>query len=819
MMLATEIDEYQRNTYSSLKKTGSESSVGRLSGAATSTSKAICTFVASGVSSLQTSAVYRWAWAIAFGFVSSRCTVVVETGILAKSLVVAAGIAGRPGMTSGIAVGAVLGFLLGGTAFPQMPGFLAFFALFELLIRALNPLAAKIRSGQRGLVIAVGSVCAFTISVVLGLISGDGITALPVACATSGIVIAFGVLCGEALSMVCSVWEGEAEVSSLLDFSRSGTKYLLPLMAVFIGGLGSVAVGQVRPALVLASTMVMVAAMNYGCVIGAFMGSIAGLGLALADVRYFPMVAVYSVTGLVTGMLRGGRHWESLMLGTVAGMTVCLLLDDICRAFPLTSLIHLSIGAGLAFLIQIWFSHLLADAPSDGADGVPARDGRVHIDSARRRLQSLSGVFELLASTLSEAGEKHKACLTDGFDILLQEAHRKLCDNCGKHDACWNGRFFASYDAFLTIFAELEMEVAEGTDHAGRRRKDSRIPTYLRQHCINSTRVIPVVAEILEAKREELAALEQMQGAKEVISSQFRGIAEIVDRLVEEICTGEGPVIESGADLSEPGAARAGPGVARGKYGGALSVSRGARSDSGSARGELGGTRVESEAARSHRGRPRSVDVGIYCTARSGNSVSGDSRLIYDLGDGRTLIVLGDGMGSGETAAVESRFATTMFKELMVAGMSQRSAVEVVNSLMLIRRRDESFSTLDIAVVDTARRHVEFTKMGSCPSYIKSGRRVRRISSPSLPIGILPGLDFDTVRCAVYSGDVMLMVSDGVLGPGEDMDLIDERIIEYLGETKTTCPREIVNELADELKAMMGAVWDDDATLIAVKIP
>lgn len=790
-MPAMEIDEYQRNTYASLKKASGYSGVGRLSGAAVLTSKTICSLVVSAIGSLQGSAVHKWAWAVLLGFVSSRCTVVVETGILAKSLILAAGIAGRPGMTGGIAVGAAAGFLLDGTALRHLPRFLAFFALFELLIRALNPLAAKIRYGRRGLVISIGLVCAFSVRVVHGLIGGDGITALPIACATAGIVAAVGVLCGEALSAVYSVWEGEAEASSLLDMRRNETKYVFTLITVLIGGLGSVAAGQVRPAQVLASAMVMVAAMNYGCAIGALMGSVAGIGLVLADVQHFPMVAVYSVTGLVTGMLRGGRHWESLMLGTVAGMTVCLLLDQGCRAFPVDSFIHLSIGAGLAFLIQIWFSHLLVDAPAGTAEGLPARDGRVHMDSARRRLQSLSGVFELLASTLSEAGEKHKACLTDGFDILLQEAHRRLCDNCGKHDACWNSRFFASYDAFLTIFAELEMEASEGTDHAGKRRRDSRIPTYLRQHCVNSTRVVPVVAEILEAKREELAALEQMQGAKEVISSQFRGIAEIVDRLIEEICSGEESVIQSGASQVEFGAAR----------------------------GELGSARVESGAARGQRGRPRSVDVGIYCTARSGNSVSGDSRLIYDLGDARTLIVLGDGMGSGETAAVESRFATTMFKELMVAGMSQRSAVEVVNSLMLIRRKDESFSTLDIAVVDTARRHVEFTKMGSCPSYIKSGKRVRRISSPSLPIGILPGLDFDTVKCAVYPGDIILMISDGVLGPGEDMDVIDERIIEYLGETRRTCPREIVNELADVLKMMMGAVWDDDATLIAVKIP
>lgn len=796
MMPAAEIQEYRRNACGNLKKAGTGPNVGRLAGVAVLTGRAIRASMASAVSGVQTAGLHKWGFAILLGFVSSRCTVVVETGILAKSLTAAAYLAGQPEMIGGIAVGATVGFLLGDSALQDVLSLLAFSVLLEMLIRALSPVAARIRSGKHGLITAVGFVSAFSVKIAAGLISGDGITALPIAGVTAGIAAAFGVLLGEALSLLSSVSEGDIEGSLLTDFRRS--KYVLVLMMVLIGGLDSVAVGQIRPVHIMASAMVMATALNYGCAAGAFMGSVAGLGLVLADFRHFPMVAVYSVTGLVTGLLRGGRSWESLIVGAVTGMTVCSLLGQTSGVSPSAFRICLLIGIGLAYLIQVWFPHLLTDLPPGEAGGMPVQDRRVHMDSARRRLRSLSGVFELLARTLSEASEKQTTCFSVGFDILLQEAHKRLCDNCGKHDVCWNGKFFASYDAFLTLFAELEMEAAEGADRSGRRRRDSRIPTYLRQQCINSTRVVSVVAEVLEAKREELAALEQMQGAKEVISSQFRGIAEIVDRLVEEMCADEEPVVESGIACARSGVAHA---------------------ESGTTRVGLGTARAESGAVSDLRGRPRSVDVGIYCTARSGNSVSGDSRLIHDLGGGRTLIVLGDGMGSGERAAVESRFATTMFKELMVAGMSQRSAVEVVNSLMLIRRKDESFSTLDIAVVDTVRRHVEFTKMGSCPSYIKSRRHVRRISSPSLPIGILPGLDFDTVKCALYPKDIILMISDGVLGPGDDMDAIDEQIIEYLSATKKTCPREIVNELADELKTTMNALRDDDATLIAVKIP
>jgi stage II sporulation protein E len=138
---------------------------------------------------------------------------------------------------------------------------------------------------------------------------------------------------------------------------------------------------------------------------------------------------------------------------------------------------------------------------------------------------------------------------------------------------------------------------------------------------------------------------------------------------------------------------------------------------------------------------------------------------------------------------------------------------------MLIRRRDESFTTLDMAIIDTRRKKVEFTKMGSWPSYLKRGRTVERISSSALPIGILPSVEFETIVRTIHKGDYVVMASDGVLGCSSDMDVVDRWILQYLKSTSITCPRELVNALADDMRAELNVIWDDDVTLIAVKVP
>lgn len=763
-----EIDEYQRRVSTDFGEQINGSSAGGQSTAAAFVSRIASAGVGAVTGSVRTAGLSRWLSALALGFVGARCRIVMEDGVLAQSLLMATMLTGRTDLSAAITIGVVSGIGLSSAASHELPRLLAYLALLRLLRRVLDRSADQTHSRSSTLVGSIASVSAFVVRAAPALLSGERIAALPVSLAASGLVVAFGFLCSRAMIALCEVMDGRTSVRSVTGAEQGDSHYVLVLLMIVIGGLNTIRVGPFHPGHLIASSTVLLLALSYGTATGSLIGAIVGLALSFAEPSHMPMIAVYSVSGMVTGLLSRGSRVTALGLGAVAGLTSCMILNEVLRLTQFRVCTYLLAGAGIAFLAHMWSPDLFAAQCREGG-GAASREPTPRILGARERLKSLSGVFDLLANTLSSVESESGPCYDSGFDILLEEMHARLCDSCGKHDACWSSRFYATYESFLSLFASVELETAAGYGRPARVRAEDQLSAYLHDHCINARRVVSLATTILQEKRDKLLAYEHAADAKEVVSSQFKGLAEVVDRLIEEICTEE----QISPEAQRP---------------------------------QMSESKVQA------------VEVGVYRAARGPNAVSGDSRLIHELGQGRTLIVIGDGMGTGDRAAADSRFATTMLKELVVAGMGLRSAVETVNSIMLIRRRDESFSTLDIAVFDPARRRVEFTKMGSCPSYVKRRRTVIRISSPSLPIGILPGLEFDTVTQPVSPGDIVLMVSDGVLGSCDDLDAVDAWIAGYLESTRVSCPKELVNDLADEMRSAFGAMWDDDVTLIAVKV-
>lgn len=84
-------------------------------------------------------------------------------------------------------------------------------------------------------------------------------------------------------------------------------------------------------------------------------------------------------------------------------------------------------------------------------------------------------------------------------------------------------------------------------------------------------------------------------------------------------------------------------------------------------------------------------------------SDDGDCGDCYDcvgLEDGRNVIILSDGMGTGRRAAVDSAMATDLFASLICSGLSCEAALRTVNTALIAKSEDESLATLDIASLD-----------------------------------------------------------------------------------------------------------------------
>ena len=93
--------------------------------------------------------------------------------------------------------------------------------------------------------------------------------------------------------------------------------------------------------------------------------------------------------------------------------------------------------------------------------------------------------------------------------------------------------------------------------------------------------------------------------------------------------------------------------------------------------------------------------TGLARIAKSGEQVSGDNYSFLELqGQGELLMVLTDGMGSGEIAYRDSGNLIESLEYLMEAGFEKKSAFRLLNTLFVINYEGESFATLAMTAIN-----------------------------------------------------------------------------------------------------------------------
>ncbi len=85
--------------------------------------------------------------------------------------------------------------------------------------------------------------------------------------------------------------------------------------------------------------------------------------------------------------------------------------------------------------------------------------------------------------------------------------------------------------------------------------------------------------------------------------------------------------------------------------------------------------------------------IGNAETTKANSKVSGDSVLSIKLKDGKYLVAISDGMGSGEEARQSSNKALKMLENLLVSGFDKKTSMELINS-SLINQNEEIFCNI-----------------------------------------------------------------------------------------------------------------------------
>ena len=211
------------------------------------------------------------------------------------------------------------------------------------------------------------------------------------------------------------------------------------------------------------------------------------------------------------------------------------------------------------------------------------------------------------------------------------------------------------------------------------------------------------------------------------------------------------------------------------------------------------------------------VIYGVERCVGDYQQISGDSFSFLQKEDGQFLASLSDGMGTGLNAYQESEKVVDLLEQFLEAGFTKETAVKMINSALVLGSDGKTFSTIDISSIDLYSGVCEFLKIGAATSFIRRGNWVESITSTSLPAGIFQQTDLEKTCRKLYDGDMLVMMTDGVLDvlPLEHQEkLMKDIILEH----PTNNPKELAAYILNRVRQYKNGRFSDDMTILVVGI-
>lgn len=212
------------------------------------------------------------------------------------------------------------------------------------------------------------------------------------------------------------------------------------------------------------------------------------------------------------------------------------------------------------------------------------------------------------------------------------------------------------------------------------------------------------------------------------------------------------------------------------------------------------------------------LNVGIARAKKYDSPVSGDTSLQTKLNDGKYLLAISDGMGSGPEARKSSKIAIKMLERMLTSGFKKDVSIKMINSTLSANNDEDMYATLDILILDLYQGNIEFIKNGACPTYIKRNKEVELVNSISLPTGIVNDIDLVVYDKDIKDGDIIVMCSDGIVESNTEY-LHKELWLKYfLEELQTDDVQQIADLIISEAIDNDYGKEKDDMTVIVAKV-
>ncbi len=604
--------------------------------------------------------------------------------------------------------------------------------------------------------------------------------------------------------------------------------------ALVLSGLGTIQFLGFSIRNIISVVILLLFSFKCGAGAGAATGAVIGLFTSISIETTPSIIGAYALCGMLAGIL-GYLGKTGSALGFLMGNMI--LAAYLNGATEVMLYLREIIAAAVMFFI-------LPNKLLNAVTGPFIRDRELFADrrcySQRIRditvekLEKFSRAFMELSKTFGEIAETKTSAGKQDINMFFDRVADRICSDCSLCMHCWERNFYDTYQVMFKIVERLE---AKGRVEA------SDIPVYFLDKCAKINEFVSVVNNMYELFRAGIIWKSKLGESRGVISRQFEGMSRVIAGLAHEINTEVsfmGPLedeittalLNAGIKVKEVTAYE----NIWGKYEINIlhSVCGGARScisvlektiseyagrkmirenEDCSSKGRDGNCSIKLVEAENLK-----ITTGIARLPKYGSNVSGDCFTFVNSGNGKFTLALSDGMGTGHGAAVQSKATVNMLESFLESGFDKDMAVSLINSVLVLKSNEDFSCTIDLSIIDLFNGDMEFVKIGAAPTYIKRSGKVDIIRSASLPAGILAGIDIELAHRIVEGGDMIIMVTDGIIDSFVGEEPGDRLLMKFLQQLESLNPQLIADNILNEANKCCDNKPCDDLTVLVAKV-
>lgn len=631
----------------------------------------------------------------------------------------------------------------------------------------------------------------------------------------SAMALAETVLCAGAayfFKRTETAFEHRKPVASLSSGDRA---CVIITAAIAAASLGGITFGKINLGGIAAAFTVLFASRygkeSGGAVTGVAVGTLA----SLSDGIFGFDLAGYAVGGLVAGIFAVFGKVGCAASFLAVRLMICILASEYPDYVPF----YESVIASAVFMLipekAGSFLFLKTLFPEETADSATVRELVLSkIGRAADGLLDISTATKKVASSVMRENSIE-------LSTVLNNSAETNCRRCSKSGICWQGKYSETVKAFYEI----------GT--AAKERREPVLEEEFSERCIRKEDLINNVNNNYKKAAEKNSTERKIKNIREVVTDQFDGTALLLRDIAAEAATVKSVDKKLSSAVKNVFEGKNLPLFACVCYyntEGCINIEvsgakeRLKKADIPAITEELSdvcGCDLAKPVKRDTENARRlffcekpllEVRFGKVSINAKGEKFCGDCAENFVDQYGCAHMILSDGMGSGEHAALDSMMTAGLVARMVRAGFRFGPAIKLVNSALLLKSEDESLATVDAFSINLYTGFANFYKAGAEASFVVKNGHASKVESVSLPVGILGGAEFEQNSMHLGEGDVVALVTDGVTASGSDW------IPSELKSLAEKTPEEIASGIAETALKRRCDGYSDDITVAVMKI-